>query len=150
MPSAMRYRGRPAGLLRGVRREQVWLYRLVQALRQHDTRWGLNWKRGNRGDMSQDVVTYNFSADADEGTTNVYIIDVIVGHCGCNPQAAWIDNTEATRQAGTIGRWTLQPYIAAGGISVSGGKWLTKVGGGSQLADEQVAVPLVTGRAQAP
>ena len=23
----------------------------VQALRQHDTRWGLNWKRGNRGDM---------------------------------------------------------------------------------------------------
>jgi hypothetical protein len=94
----------------------VWLYRLVQALRQHDTRWGLNWKRGNRGDMSQDVVTYNFSADADEGTTNVYIIDVIAGHCGGNPQAAWIDNTEATRQAGTIGRWTLQPYLAAGGI----------------------------------
>jgi hypothetical protein len=95
---------------------QVWLYRLVQALRQYDTRWGLNWKRGNVGDLSHDVVTYNFSADPDEGTTNVYIIDVIVGHCGSNPQAAWIDQTQATRDAGTIGRWTLQPYIAAGGI----------------------------------
>jgi hypothetical protein len=95
---------------------QIWLYRLVQALRQYDSRWGLNWKRGNVGDLSHDVVTYNFSADPDEGTTNVYIIDVIVGHCGSNPQAAWIDQTEATRRAGTIGRWTLQPYIAAGGI----------------------------------
>jgi hypothetical protein len=95
---------------------QTWLYRVVQALRQHDTRWGLNWKRGNVGDLSHDVVTYNFSADPDEGTTNVYIIDVIGGHCGSNPEAAWIDQTEATRRAGTIGRWTLQPYIAAGGI----------------------------------
>jgi len=93
----------------------AWLYRLVRELRRYDTRWGLNWKRGRVGDMSQDVVTYNFGADADEGTTNVYIIDVIVGHCGSNPEAAWIDQTEVTRQAGTIGRWTLQPYLAAGG-----------------------------------
>jgi hypothetical protein len=93
----------------------VWLYRLVRELRRYDTRWGLNWKRGNVGDMSQDVVTYNFSADPDEGTINVYIIDVIGSHCGSNPEAAWIDNTEATRRAGTIGRWTLQPYLAAGG-----------------------------------
>jgi hypothetical protein len=93
----------------------VWLYRLVRELRRHDTRWGLNWKRGRVGDMSQDVVDYNFSADPDEGTTNVYIIDVIGGHCGSNPGPAWVDNTEATRQGGTIGRWTLQPYLAAGG-----------------------------------
>ncbi len=93
----------------------VWLFRVVEALRRYDTRWGLNWKRGNVGDMSQDVVNYNFAAGADEGTTNVYIIDVIGGHCGGNPDAAWVDNTEATRRGGTIGRWTLQPYIAAGG-----------------------------------
>jgi len=93
----------------------AWLFRLVQALRQYDTRWGLNWKRGNRGDMSQDIVAYNFGAGPDNDTTNVYIIDVIGGHCGGNPDAAWIDNTEATRAAGTIGRWTLQPYLAAGG-----------------------------------
>jgi hypothetical protein len=94
---------------------RVWLYRLVQALRRYDTRWGLNWKRGNVGDPSDDVVDYNFGPGADEGTTNVYIVDVIGGHCGSNPTPAWIDNTEATRRAGTIGRWTLQPYIAAGG-----------------------------------
>lgn len=93
----------------------AWLFRLVQELRRYDTRWGLNWKRGRVGDMSQDIVNYNFSSDPDEGTTNVYIIDVIGGHCGGSPGAAWIDNTEATRAAGTIGRWTLQPYIAAGG-----------------------------------
>jgi len=93
----------------------AWLYRLVQELRRYDTRWGLNWKRGNVGDMSQDIVDYNYSADPDEGTTNVYIIDVISGHCGGNPQAGWLDVTEDTRRNGTIGRWTLQPYIAAGG-----------------------------------
>lgn len=93
----------------------AWLFRLVQALRQYDTRWGLNWKRGNVGDMSQDVVNYNFGSEADEGTTNVYIIDVIGGHCGGNPEASWIDQTDVTRRNGTIGRWTLQPYIRAGG-----------------------------------
>jgi hypothetical protein len=93
----------------------TWLFRLVQALRQYDSRWGLNWKRGQHGDLSQDIVTYNFSADPDEGTTNVYILDVIAGHCGSNPSASWIDQTQATRDAGTIGRWTLEPYIRAGG-----------------------------------
>ncbi|MEZ5284064.1 MAG: hypothetical protein R2712_04490 [Vicinamibacterales bacterium] len=91
-----------------------WLFELVRRLRGVDNRWGLNWKRGNRGDMSQDIVTYNFSSDSDEDTTNVYIIDVIGGHCGSNPGPSWIDQTEATRQGGTIGRWTLLPYLDAG------------------------------------
>ncbi|MDH4063239.1 MAG: fibronectin type III domain-containing protein, partial [Acidobacteriota bacterium] len=109
------YRGDLRNSCRDTGGNNVWLFRLVEELRRYDTRWGLNWKRGNVGDMSQDIVNYNFSADADEGTTNVYIIDVIGGHCGGNPQPAWIDVTEATRNGGTIGRWTLQPYIAAGG-----------------------------------
>ncbi|MEW6322839.1 MAG: hypothetical protein AB1635_17350 [Acidobacteriota bacterium] len=92
----------------------TFLFRLLQRLRQIDSRWGLNWKRGNRGDMSQDVVTYNFGTGADEDTTNVYIIDVISGHCGSRPDWNWTDVTEATRQGGSIGRWTLQPYLAAG------------------------------------
>ncbi|MCC7126989.1 MAG: hypothetical protein IT178_19240, partial [Acidobacteria bacterium] len=41
----------------------------------------------------------------DQGTTEVYIIDVLAGHCGSNPVPAWIDQTEATRAGGTIGRW---------------------------------------------
>jgi hypothetical protein len=90
------------------------MFRVVQALRQQDSRWGLNWKRGNRGDLSQDIVTYNFGAGSDEDTTNVYIVDIIGGHCGSRAYPTWIDQTTATRNAGTIGRWTLQPYIARG------------------------------------
>ncbi len=33
--------------------------RLVDELRTHDTRWGYNWKRGNVGDPSKDVVDYH-------------------------------------------------------------------------------------------
>jgi hypothetical protein len=94
---------------------RAWLYRLVQELRRYDTRWGLNWKRGRVGDLSDDVVDYNFGPGPDEGTTNVYIVDVIGGHCGPNPDPAWIDQTQATANKGEIGRWTLQPYIGAGG-----------------------------------
>ncbi len=103
------------GELRNSCGNHAWLFRLVQELRRYDTRWGLNWKRGVVNDMSEDIVNYNFSSDADEGTTNVYIIDVIGGHCGGNPGPAWIDQTDETRRQGTIGRWTLRPYIAAGG-----------------------------------
>jgi len=92
----------------------VYLYRVVQALRQQDSRWGLNWKRGNRGDMSQDIVNYNYSAGTDEDTTNVYIMDVITGHCGSNPGWNWLDQTQVTLNGGAIGRWTLQPYLSAG------------------------------------
>ena len=91
-----------------------WLYRVVQRLRERDSRWGLNWKRGNVNDMSQDVVTYHYGPGRDEGSTAVYIIDVIAGHCGPNPGPNWNDVTEATRRGNTIGRWTLQPFVAAG------------------------------------
>ena len=90
------------------------LYELVRELRKEDTRWGLNWKRGGFGDMSQDIVTYNYGSEPDEGTRQVYIIDIMFGHCGPNPSPGWIDQTEATRNAGTIGVWTLLPYLEAG------------------------------------
>jgi hypothetical protein len=83
------------------------LFEVVRRLRARDPRFGLNWKRGNIGDMSQDVVDYHFGAGEPEGSTDVYIIDVIGGHCGPTPGPAWIDVTEATREGGTIGRWTL-------------------------------------------
>jgi hypothetical protein len=92
----------------------TFLYRVVQALRQLDSRWGLNWKRGNRGDMSQDVVTYHFGAGPDEDSTDVYIIDMIGGHCGNSPSWNWEDVTAVTYERGAIGRWTLQPYLARG------------------------------------
>jgi hypothetical protein len=99
------------GALRNSCGNNEWLLRLVYQLRQIDTRWGFNWKRGRIGDLSQDVVTYNFGPGPDENSTNVYIIDVIGGHCGGNPGPSWNDVTEATRQGGTIGRWTLSPLV---------------------------------------
>jgi hypothetical protein len=79
---------------------------VVDTLRTYDTRWGYNWKRGNVGDPSMDVIDYHYGAGPDEGSTNVYIIDVIGGHCGSSPNPVWNDVTEATRQGGSIGRWT--------------------------------------------
>lgn len=79
---------------------------LVDRLREHDERWGYNWKRGVVGDPSEDVVDYHYGPGAHEGSTEVYIIDVIGGHCGDNPSAAWIDVTQATIDGGTIGMWT--------------------------------------------
>lgn len=99
------------GALRNSCGNNEWLLRLVHALRQIDTRWGFNWKRGVVGDLSQDIVTYNFGPGADEGTTNVYIIDVIFSHCGRNPGPNWQDVTGATRAGGGVGRWTLVPLL---------------------------------------
>ena len=92
----------------------TWMFRVVNELRKRDSRWGLNWKRGRTGDLSQDIVTYNYGSNADEGTTDVYIIDIIGGHCGGSPDWNFQDQTEATRAGGGIGRWTLQPYLRAG------------------------------------
>lgn len=80
--------------------------RVVNALRTHDTRWGYNWKRGQVGNPSLDAVAYHWGSGADEGSTSVYIIDVIVGHCGPDPSAGWGDVTDITLESGTIGRWT--------------------------------------------
>jgi hypothetical protein len=88
-----------------------WLFRLVERLRREDTRWGLNWKRARVGDMSQDVVTYNYGPEGDEGTRFVHVVDVIAGHCGGSPSGAWINQTVLWS---TGAMWTLQPYLQAG------------------------------------
>jgi hypothetical protein len=79
---------------------------VVDELRRRDTRWGYNWKRGNVGDPSKDVVDYHWGRGADEGSTDVYIVDIIGGHCGGNPYPLWNDVTDATYGSGTVGRWT--------------------------------------------
>lgn len=88
-----------------------WLFRLVQRLRTIDSRYGLNWKRGNFGDMSQDVVAYNYSDLPDDQARAPHMLawDVIAGHCGSpSPWAADISNPNG--QAG----WTLLPFLQAG------------------------------------
>jgi hypothetical protein len=71
-------------------------------------RWGMNWKRGNVGDLSQDIVTYFYGPRGTEmeGDIRVYLFDIIGGHCGNSPSWNWADVTDATRSGGTIARWT--------------------------------------------
>ena len=78
---------------------------VVDTLRTYDTRWGYNGKRGNVNDPSHDVVTYHHGPGPDFGSTDVYIIDTIGGHCGANPSPTWIDVTDVTFNSGTVGRW---------------------------------------------
>jgi hypothetical protein len=78
---------------------------LVDELRKEDNRWGYNGKRGNANDPSQDIVDYHWGAGPSENSTGVYIIDIMLGHCG-SPSPAWIDQTGVTINSGTIGRWT--------------------------------------------
>lgn len=103
------------GELRASCGNNAWLFRLVRELRRYDTRWGLNWKRARVGDMSQDVITYNYSNEPDEGTHWVYVVDVIGGHCGSNPYSTWLNHTTGSNMWSRGARWTLQPYIRAGG-----------------------------------
>jgi len=98
------------------------MFEVVKELRNRDTRWGLNWKRGNAGDLSQDIVAYNRSALPDEGartgptsaTLNISIFDMIGGHCGPRPGPNWQDQTGETVAQGARAVWTLLPYIQAG------------------------------------
>jgi len=78
---------------------------VVDTLRTYDTRWGYNGKRGNANDPSKDVVTYHYGSGPDANSTDVYIIDIIGGHCGPTPSPFWSDVTDVTIQSGTIGRW---------------------------------------------
>lgn len=67
---------------------------IVDALRAADTRFAYNGKRGNTSDPSHDAISYDYAAvPGGEGSSTVYIVDVIAGHCGDNPQPAWNDVT---------------------------------------------------------
>lgn len=84
--------------------------RVIDALRAHDGRYGYNAKRGNMNDPSQDVASYYYGADpgAFQGSSSVYIFDLIAGHCGSTPSTFWGDVTDITNSSGTIGR-TMYP-----------------------------------------
>ncbi len=59
---------------------------VVDTLRTYDTRWGYNGKRGNANDPSTDVVAYHYGARTRmPARREVYIIDIIGGHCGATP-----------------------------------------------------------------
>ena len=79
--------------------------KLVDTLQAIDLRWGYNGKRGNSNDPSLDIVDYHYGAGPSEGSTQVYIMDTIGGHCGSNPTPIWVNQTDITVSSGTIGRF---------------------------------------------
>ncbi|MGE3973689.1 MAG: hypothetical protein AB7F59_04100 [Bdellovibrionales bacterium] len=82
-----------------------YLYEVIRRLRATgDKRWGLNWKRGIVNDLSPDAISYYRGPGLpSEGADDVYIIDILGGHCGDSPQPAW---TDVTRYG--PGKWTLE------------------------------------------
>lgn len=98
----------------------TWLYLVLQELRRRDSRWGLNWKRGHVGSLSDDIITYNPTSGPDDDNNQIYLVDVIFGHCGSNPDANFQDVTSFTPRnhpdcaAQGCSRWTLAPYRATG------------------------------------
>ena len=79
--------------------------RTIDAMQAVDLRWGYNGKRGNNNDPSHDIADYHYGAGPSDGSTQVYIMDLINGHCTSNPTPTWIDQTGITISSGTIGRW---------------------------------------------
>jgi hypothetical protein len=100
----------------------TFMFRVLAELRKRSTRWGLNYKRGWPGDLSQDIVTYNPTDRPDTNESRIYLYDIISGHCGDRPGPNWADVTDATwTQRGNpacgsewCARWTIEPYLRAG------------------------------------
>lgn len=76
---------------RGGPQTEAFIRRLAWVLHQRDPRFGLNGKRGNYDDISDDVVNYIGEGPGHDPRTGqpVTVIDVIVAAGGPNPQPAW-------------------------------------------------------------
>jgi hypothetical protein len=82
--------------------------KLVDALRQEDTRFGYNCKRGNCGDPSLDVVVYHYGSGPDQGSSRIWAWDVIGSHCGPGATGGWSHITNIFGSGGGFtsrGRW---------------------------------------------
>lgn len=74
---------------------------VVAALKAADPRFGYNGKRGDINDPSEDAVSYYHGIlPPTDGSPDVYVIDIIGGHCGPNPTPAFNNvTTSAARGA---------------------------------------------------
>jgi hypothetical protein len=116
-------RRHPAELARACKTNHDWLFLLLRELRRYDTRWGLNWKRGDiRQGMSSDILAYNPTDQPDDGNGRVYIFDVIGAECEGNyptfgdaTPVTWASAGHPACGVGTFcTKWTLEPYLRAG------------------------------------
>lgn len=82
---------------------EAFIRRLAWVLHQQDARVGLNGKRGNPSDISDDALCYDGvsekgDVDPTRGGAPVTVIDCIVAAGGPNPQPAWNLADKATPQ----------------------------------------------------
>jgi len=74
-----------------------WQDYIIDRLRTVDLRWGYNAKptrtAADNGGVpvvaAGDEIAYNFTASPDEGSTGVYLIDILEGHCGPTPRLTY-------------------------------------------------------------
>lgn len=74
-----------------------WQDYIMDRLRQIDTRWGYNAKptrtaADNAGVAvvaAGDEILYHYSGGADQGSTDVYAVDILEQHCGTSPRTTW-------------------------------------------------------------
>ena len=96
-PNGLKYQNNP------------WLDYIVDQLRTLDTRWGYNGKptksaADNGGQpviAAGDEVAYHYSAGPDQNSPDVYLIDLLEGHCGSAPRLTYREFTGEER-----GFWT--------------------------------------------
>jgi hypothetical protein len=78
-----------------------WQDYIIDGLRKIDSRWGYNAKpsrttsdNGGRPVVAAgDEIVYHWGAGKDQGSTEVYAIDILSGHCGSAPSLTWRDFT---------------------------------------------------------
>ena len=88
-PNGLKYQNNP------------WLDYMVDQLRTRDTRWGYNGKptrtaADNGGQpviAAGDEVAYHYGAGPDQNSRDVYLIDLLEGHCGASPRLTYRDFT---------------------------------------------------------
>jgi hypothetical protein len=88
-PAGLKYQNNP------------WIDYMVDQLRTLDTRWGYNGKptrtpADNGGQpviAAGDEVAYHYGAGPDQDSRDVYLIDLLEGHCGASPRLTYREFT---------------------------------------------------------
>jgi len=74
-----------------------WQDRVIDAFRQRDSRWGYNGKptrsaADNNGVpvvAAGDEAAYHYGGGPDQGSPDVHLVDMLIGHCGATPTTTW-------------------------------------------------------------
>jgi hypothetical protein len=74
-----------------------WQDRVIDAFRQIDSRWGYNGKPtkgpADNGGLpvtaAGDEAAYHWGAGQSQGSFEVYLVDMLIGHCGATPSLTW-------------------------------------------------------------